>query len=173
ARRLHAREAGDGEPVDELGPPRRLQHLGLVLEAVARADVAEREQRYSSPYESMCSGRMRTLRRVSSGLRHGYSSSPRYFFASLSICASAPSVVNSAVPLIASQRYWSCGSTASHERRGSRLRCLGLARPSAVLKPGPLSSTSTHTRVVWGEPSSRSVVSAPADGWSRNSARGG
>ena len=35
------------------------------------------------------------------GLRHGYSSWPRYFFASLSIWSSAPSVVSSAVPLSA------------------------------------------------------------------------
>ena len=43
ADRLDARHARGGEAVDELRPRRRLQRLGLVLEAVARADVAERE----------------------------------------------------------------------------------------------------------------------------------
>ena len=58
-----------------------------------------------------CSGVIRTFRRVSSGFRHGYSSLPRYFFASLSICGSAPSVVSSARPSIAIHLWSSFGST--------------------------------------------------------------
>ena len=49
-----------------------------------------------------CSGEILTFTRVSAALRNGYSSLPRYFFASLSIWRSAPSVVSSARPSIAS-----------------------------------------------------------------------
>ena len=55
----------------------------------------------SKPEASTCWGVIRTVMRSSSGLRHGYSSWPRYFFASRSIWPSAPSVVSSAVPLTA------------------------------------------------------------------------
>jgi hypothetical protein len=39
----------------------------------------------------------------------------------------------------------------------------------AVLNVGTPSSTSTQTTVEWGEPSSRSVVTIPTKGLSRNS----
>jgi hypothetical protein len=42
ADRLDPRNAGAGEEVDELRPLRGLQHLRLVLEPVARRDVADR-----------------------------------------------------------------------------------------------------------------------------------
>ena len=69
--------------------------------------------------------------------RYGYSSLPRYFFASLSICGSAPSVVQlrAAVdrdPLVRS----SFGSTTVSATRESCSRCVGFARPVAVLNDG-------------------------------------
>ena len=97
---LHAPETRFGEPVDEVGTDGGLQNLALVLEPVARADVAENQR----PVVSTRSGRITTVMRSSSGLRHGYSSWPRYFFASLSIWSSAPSVVSSAVPLTETHR---------------------------------------------------------------------
>jgi hypothetical protein len=44
----------------------------------------------------------------------------------------------------------------------------GLARPYAVLKETPSSSTSTQTTVVCGEPSGRRSVIVPTNGFSRN-----
>jgi hypothetical protein len=43
ARHLDPRHAGDGEPVHELGPDAGGERDRLVLEAVARADVADRD----------------------------------------------------------------------------------------------------------------------------------
>src|SRR5512133_416747 len=109
---------------------------------------------------------MRTVIRCSSGLRQGYSSWPRYFFASLSIWSSAPSVVSSAVPLTATHLYVFSGSTTSSEIRGSRRRWRSFARPTAVLKPtSPLAST--QTIVECGEPSWRRVVTVTTKGCCR------
>src|SRR5207302_4609142 len=107
-----------------------------------------------------------TLTRVCCGSRQGYSSLPMYFFASLSICGSAPSSVSSAWPLTATHLYGLLGSTTSSETRGSLLMCRSLARPRAVLKETLPSSVSTQTTVVCGEPSSRSVVAIPTYGFS-------
>ena len=38
---LDPRQTHGGEPVDELGADRRREHVGLVLQPVSRADVAE------------------------------------------------------------------------------------------------------------------------------------
>ena len=46
---LDARHAGGGEPVDELGAGRRAENLGVVLEAVARSDVADGDRRHTTP----------------------------------------------------------------------------------------------------------------------------
>src|SRR5207253_10767445 len=98
--------------------------------------------------------------------------SPRYFFASLSICASAPSSVSSAGPLTATHLNESFGSTISSEARGSRSRCFVFARPRAVLKETFPSSTSTQTIVAWGDPSARRVVTTPTFGLSSRNLRG-
>src|SRR4029078_7599579 len=49
ADRLAALETRLGEPVDEVGTDGRLQNLALVLEPVARADVAEDQRPVVSP----------------------------------------------------------------------------------------------------------------------------
>ncbi len=49
ARRLDARQAGRGEPVGELRARCGGQDVGLVLKAVARADVAQHHTRHGSP----------------------------------------------------------------------------------------------------------------------------
>src|SRR6266540_2207074 len=120
----------------------------------------------SKPLASTLSGSIRTLTRCSCGLRHGYASLPRYFFASLSICWSAPSSVNSAGPLTATHLNGSFGSTIRRDARGSCSRCLGFARPRAVLNDTLPSSTSTQTIVECGEPSPRRVVTVPTNGFS-------
>src|SRR4051812_19120357 len=94
-----------------------------------------------------------------------------YFFASLSICASAPSSVTSVEPLIATHLYASFGSTTRSDARGSRSRCSGFARPVAVLNETFPSSTSTQTTVECGEPSPRSVVTTPTNGFSSRNCR--
>src|SRR5207244_3824352 len=125
----------------------------------------------SNPLASTFSGVIHTDTRVSSGFRKGYSSRPRYFFASLSICASAPSSVSSARPLTATHLYELFGSRTSSDTRGSCSRWRGFARPRAVLKPTVPSATSTHTTVVCGDPSSRSVVATPTKGLSSTNFR--
>ena len=82
----------------------------------------------------MCSGVIRTFRRCSSGFRHGYSSLPRYFFASLSICASRAlgrqlGRGRRPRPICRSRSGRRRGGAA----RGSCSRCFGFARPDAVL----------------------------------------
>ena len=46
---LDARQPGGGEPPDELCAHRRLEHGGVVLEAVARSDVAHRHAAHMTP----------------------------------------------------------------------------------------------------------------------------
>src|SRR6185437_16208961 len=96
----------------------------------------------SKPDASTLSGSITTLTRCSAGFRHGYSSLPRYFFASLSIWASAPDSVTSAGPLTATHLYVLFGS-----------------------------STSTQTIVECGEPSARNVVTVPTNGFSSRNDR--
>src|SRR6476619_399575 len=125
----------------------------------------------SKPDASTLSGSITTLTRCSAGFRHGYSSLPRYFFASLSICASAPDSVTSAGPLTATHLYVLFGSTTSSEARGSFSRCSVFARPRAVLNETFPSSTSTQTIVECGEPSALNVVAVPTNGFSSRNFR--
>src|SRR5436190_4039796 len=148
---------------------------GIVAAPSSSAAAASRSRapmvplyRYDRPYPSTRSGSILTLILVSVGFRHGYSSFPRYFFASPSICASAPSVVSAARPLTDTQRYASSGSTTRSDTRASSRRYRSLARPTAVLNDNSSPSTSTQTTVECGEPSGRSVVTAPTYGCSRN-----
>ena len=87
------------------------------------------------------------MTRCSSALRNGYSSLPRYFFASRSIWPSAPSVVSDARPSTAIHLYASFGSITTSEMRGSCSRFDGFARPYAVLKETSPFSWSTQTTV--------------------------
>ena len=57
------------------------------------------------------------------------------------------------------------------EARGSCSRCRGFARPSAVLNETLPSSTSTQTIVECGDPSARSVVTTPTNGFSSRNFR--
>src|SRR5580765_5216839 len=125
----------------------------------------------SKPDASTLSGSITTLTRCSAGFRHGYSSLPRYFFASLSIWASAPDSVTLAGPLTATHLYVLFGSTTSSEARGSFSRCSVFARPRAVLNETLPSSTSTQTIVECGEPSARNVVAVATNGFSSRNFR--
>src|SRR6266511_3440551 len=57
------------------------------------------------------------------------------------------------------------------DTRGSCSRCVGFARPRAVLNETLPSSTSTQTTVECGEPSSRKVVAIPTKGFSARNCR--
>src|SRR5215216_181296 len=93
ARRLDARQADGGEPVDELRPGCRGQNLLLVLEAVARPYLADRDQ-------DTRSGVIRTSTRRSPGLWLWNFRLPVYFSESLSMCRLASSLSSSsAVPV--------------------------------------------------------------------------
>ena len=49
AHRLDARDAGGGEQVDQLRTRRRIEDGLLVLEPVARPDIADRDRRHRTP----------------------------------------------------------------------------------------------------------------------------
>ena len=66
ADRLDPRQPRGGKPVDEVGANRGLERLGLVLKAVTRPDVAEREHQ-SRPCDSTRSARIRAVILVSPG----------------------------------------------------------------------------------------------------------
>ena len=46
---LDPRQPGGGQPVDELGADGRFEHDGVVLEPVARRDVADRDAAHTTP----------------------------------------------------------------------------------------------------------------------------
>ncbi len=62
----------------------------------ARRGAASGRRLLSRPRPLTCSGSTRMITRCSPGWRSGYSSTPMYFFAIASMCASAPSCVRSA-----------------------------------------------------------------------------
>src|SRR5215212_5342906 len=83
-----------------------------------------------------------------------------YFFASRSICSTAPSVVTSSTrPLTMASRQAFFGSTTLTATRGSRRMFFSFWLPSIVLIRTCSPSVSTHTWVIWGEPSGMSVAS--------------
>src|SRR5215510_2533154 len=93
------------------------------------------------------------------GVGKGYLSTPRYFFASLSVCSTAPSLVSSiTLPLIKTILYGLFPSDIQIATLGSLDTFLCFILPSTVgIKIVPLSSRSIHVGVTWGEPSFISV----------------
>jgi hypothetical protein len=79
--------------------------------------------------------------------------------ASWSICSTAPSVVTSTtLPLTMAIRQAFVGSTTLTATRGSRRTFLSFWLPSLVLIRMCSPSVSTHTWVIWGDPSGMSVA---------------
>src|SRR5919108_4148148 len=79
---------------------------------------------------------------------------PRYFFASLCRCASAPcGVMSTTFPFIDTMLYVLYVSTIESATLGSRFAFLTLADPSKVFIKTNSPSISAHTGVMWGEPS--------------------
>jgi hypothetical protein len=94
------------------------------------------------------------------GVGKGYLSIPRYFFASLSVCSTAPSLVCSiTLPLINTILYGLSASDIEIATLGSLDTFLCFILHSTVLIKILLlfSSRSIHVGVTWGEPSFMSV----------------
>ena len=168
AARSTARSSRSATTRADLALHQTLAHGGAIVRVGAGALGGSEGHRRAAPVLSPrtlrvdFSGVTVTITRRSPGWRYGYLSSPRYFWASLSMCSNAPSSVILAVPVdgdVARLRV-SAGSTVT-ETRGSRRRWRSLARPIDVLKMTCSPSVSIQTGVACGEPSSRSVTTVP------------